>query len=116
MPWERRVQSGRESNLGTRSSNQLLYRGSHWPCLRCAHGLECCTDTGFWLVRGGEAAFGSAAQGVEAFRLVWANVLGQARTWAGAPGRYLTLMAATGIVAAFAVVDHDSILIVGLWR
>src|SRR5262245_29443231 len=56
---------------------------------------------------------GAMPQGVEPFALVWADVLGQARTWARAPGRYLTLMAAAGVVAAFAIVDKSSVLIVG---
>jgi uncharacterized hydrophobic protein (TIGR00271 family) len=45
--------------------------------------------------------------------LVWADVLGQARIRAGAPGRYLALMAAAGVVAAFAVVNRSPVLIVG---
>jgi uncharacterized hydrophobic protein (TIGR00271 family) len=55
----------------------------------------------------------SSPQGVESFALVWADVLGQARLRAGAPGRYLALMAAAGVVAAFAVVNRSSVLIVG---
>ena len=47
------------------------------------------------------------------FALVWADVLGQARARAGAPGRYLLLMAAAGVVGAFAVVNRSSVLIVG---
>jgi uncharacterized hydrophobic protein (TIGR00271 family) len=45
--------------------------------------------------------------------LVWADVLGQARARARAPGRYFLLMAAAGVVAAFAVVNRSSVLIVG---
>jgi uncharacterized hydrophobic protein (TIGR00271 family) len=45
--------------------------------------------------------------------LVWADVLGQARASARAPGRYFLLMAAAGVVAAFAVVDRSAVLIVG---
>jgi uncharacterized hydrophobic protein (TIGR00271 family) len=45
--------------------------------------------------------------------LVWADVLGQARARANAPGRYLLLMAAAGVVAAFAVVNRSPVLIVG---
>jgi uncharacterized hydrophobic protein (TIGR00271 family) len=45
--------------------------------------------------------------------LVWADVLGQAQARARAPGRYLTLMAAAGVVAAFAIVNTSSVLIVG---
>ncbi|HEY7604869.1 MAG TPA: DUF389 domain-containing protein [Gaiellaceae bacterium] len=45
--------------------------------------------------------------------LVWADVLGQARARVRAPGRYLLLMAAAGVVAAFAVVNRSSVLIVG---
>jgi hypothetical protein len=47
------------------------------------------------------------------FALVWADVLGQARARARAPGRYLLLMAAAGVVGAFAVVERSSVLIVG---
>jgi uncharacterized hydrophobic protein (TIGR00271 family) len=49
----------------------------------------------------------------EPFALVWADVLGQARARARAPGRYVMLMAAAGVVAAFAIVDKSSVLIVG---
>jgi uncharacterized hydrophobic protein (TIGR00271 family) len=45
--------------------------------------------------------------------LVWADVLGQARARARAPGRYLLLMAAAGVVAAFAVLNRSPVLIVG---
>jgi uncharacterized hydrophobic protein (TIGR00271 family) len=45
--------------------------------------------------------------------LVWADILGQARVRARAPARYLLLMAAAGVVAAFAIVDRSSVLIVG---
>jgi uncharacterized hydrophobic protein (TIGR00271 family) len=55
----------------------------------------------------------STPQGMEPFALVWADVLAQARTWARAPGRYLALMAAAGVVAAFAIVNRSSVLIVG---
>jgi uncharacterized hydrophobic protein (TIGR00271 family) len=55
----------------------------------------------------------TAPQGVEPFALVWADVLGQASARAGAPGRYLALMAAAGVVAAFAIVNRSSVLIVG---
>jgi uncharacterized hydrophobic protein (TIGR00271 family) len=48
-----------------------------------------------------------------AFALVWADVLGQARARARAPGRYLLLMAAAGVVGAFAVVERSPVLIVG---
>ncbi len=47
------------------------------------------------------------------FALVWADVLGQARARARAPGRYLLLMAAAGVVGAFAVLNTSSVLIVG---
>jgi uncharacterized hydrophobic protein (TIGR00271 family) len=49
----------------------------------------------------------------EASALVWADILGQARTWARAPARYLVLMAAAGIIAALAVVNDSPTLIVG---
>jgi uncharacterized hydrophobic protein (TIGR00271 family) len=55
----------------------------------------------------------SAPDEQEPAALVWADVLGQARIRAGAPGRYLALMAAAGVVAAFAVVNRSSVLIVG---
>jgi uncharacterized hydrophobic protein (TIGR00271 family) len=45
--------------------------------------------------------------------LVWADILGQARVQARAPGRYFVLMAAAGVVAAFAVLNRSSVLIVG---
>jgi uncharacterized hydrophobic protein (TIGR00271 family) len=49
----------------------------------------------------------------EPVALVWSDVLGQARARARAPGRYLMLMAAAGVVAAFAVLNRSAVLIVG---
>jgi uncharacterized hydrophobic protein (TIGR00271 family) len=49
----------------------------------------------------------------EASALIWADVLGQARTQARAPARYFVLMAAAGVIAALAVVNDSSTLIVG---
>jgi uncharacterized hydrophobic protein (TIGR00271 family) len=49
----------------------------------------------------------------EASALIWADVLGQARTRARAPARYLVLMAAAGVIAGLAVVNDSATLIVG---
>jgi uncharacterized hydrophobic protein (TIGR00271 family) len=49
----------------------------------------------------------------EASALIWADVLGQARTQARATARYLVLMAAAGVIAALAVVNDSATLIVG---
>jgi hypothetical protein len=49
----------------------------------------------------------------EPLALVWADILSRARTSARAPGRYLVLMAAAGVVAAFAVINKSPVLIVG---
>jgi uncharacterized hydrophobic protein (TIGR00271 family) len=49
----------------------------------------------------------------EASALIWADVLGQARTQSRAPARYLVLMAAAGVIAALAVVNDSPTLIVG---
>jgi uncharacterized hydrophobic protein (TIGR00271 family) len=49
----------------------------------------------------------------EASALIWADVLGQARSRARAPARYLVLMAAAGVIAALAVVNDSPTLIVG---
>jgi uncharacterized hydrophobic protein (TIGR00271 family) len=45
--------------------------------------------------------------------LIWADVLGRARTQAHAPARYLVLMAAAGVIAGLAVVNDSATLIVG---
>jgi uncharacterized hydrophobic protein (TIGR00271 family) len=45
--------------------------------------------------------------------LVWADIIGEARSRARAPGRYFALSAAAGVVGAFAVIDKDPVLIVG---
>ena len=45
--------------------------------------------------------------------LVWADVLGQARARARASWRYLVLMAASGVIAALAVLNDNTALIVG---
>ena len=53
------------------------------------------------------------AGGGEATALIWADVLGQARMQARAPARYLVLMAAAGVIAAFGVINDSATLIVG---
>jgi uncharacterized hydrophobic protein (TIGR00271 family) len=58
-------------------------------------------------------AIGSALDSADSLALVWADVLGEARTRARAPGRYFVLMAAAGVVAAFAVINESPVLIVG---
>lgn len=56
----------------------------------------------------------AAVPGVtEPAALVWADILEQARRRAGAPGRYLLLMAAAGVVGAFAIMNDSPVLIVG---
>ncbi len=45
--------------------------------------------------------------------LIWADVLGRARLQARAPGRYLVLMAAAGVIAGLAVLNDSPTLIVG---
>ena len=45
--------------------------------------------------------------------LVWADVLGQAWVNARPIGRYLVLMLAAGVIAAYGVIDRNAILIVG---
>lgn len=45
--------------------------------------------------------------------LIWSDVLAQARERAHAPGRYLVLMAAAGVVATFALIEQSAVLIVG---
>jgi uncharacterized hydrophobic protein (TIGR00271 family) len=49
----------------------------------------------------------------EASALIWADVLGRARMQARATARYLVLMAAAGVIAALAVLNDSSTLIVG---
>ncbi len=54
-----------------------------------------------------------AAPEADSLTVVWADLLGEASLRARAPGRYLMLMASAGVVAAFAVLEHNSVLIVG---
>lgn len=54
-----------------------------------------------------------APEAGEASALIWADLLGRARTQARAPARYLVLMAAAGVIAALGVFNNDSTLIVG---
>ena len=49
----------------------------------------------------------------ETSALIWADLLGRARIQARAPARYFVLMAAAGVIAALAVFNNDSTLIVG---
>ena len=63
------------------------------------------------LVRLDTIAPGNEAGDVTA--LVWADVLGQARARARASARYLVLMAAAGVIAALAVLNDNTTLIVG---
>jgi uncharacterized hydrophobic protein (TIGR00271 family) len=56
---------------------------------------------------------GVRPDGDEPLALVWADLLSQARSRARAPGRYFVLMAAAGVVGAYAVIDKSPVLIVG---
>jgi uncharacterized hydrophobic protein (TIGR00271 family) len=56
---------------------------------------------------------GAQSDDAEPLALVWADVLGQARLQARAPGRYFVLMATAGVVGAFAVINKSSVLLVG---
>lgn len=56
---------------------------------------------------------GPSAEGGDPAAVVWADLLGQARLHARAAGRYLVLMGAAGVIAAFAVINKSSVLIVG---
>jgi uncharacterized hydrophobic protein (TIGR00271 family) len=56
---------------------------------------------------------GSAPDAADSLALVWTDVLGQARARARLPGRYFVLMAAAGVVASFAIINHSAVLIVG---
>jgi uncharacterized hydrophobic protein (TIGR00271 family) len=51
--------------------------------------------------------------GSESSALISADILGQARTQARAPARYLVLMACAGVIGALAVVNDSATLIVG---
>jgi uncharacterized hydrophobic protein (TIGR00271 family) len=56
---------------------------------------------------------GSVPDSADSLALVWTDVLGQARARARLPGRYFVLMASAGVVAAFAIINHSAVLIVG---
>jgi uncharacterized hydrophobic protein (TIGR00271 family) len=64
------------------------------------------------LSRDEKITLGSASPLGEA-QLAWAAVLGEARAYSRLLGRYLVLMAAAGLIAAFGVIDRNEILIVG---
>lgn len=56
---------------------------------------------------------GSGPDTTDLVALVWADMIGQARVRARTSARYLVLMAAAGVVAAFAVINVSAVLIVG---
>jgi len=56
---------------------------------------------------------GLPAASSEPLALVWADVLGQARSSARAPTRYLVLMAVAGVIGSFAVTNESAVLLVG---
>jgi uncharacterized hydrophobic protein (TIGR00271 family) len=56
---------------------------------------------------------GVTADVEEPLVLLWADVLAQARERAHVRGRYVVLMAAAGVVGAFALIDNSSVLVVG---
>src|SRR5262245_7119444 len=56
---------------------------------------------------------GAGPETTELVALVWADMLAQARVRARASARYFVLMAAAGVVAAFAVINQSAVLIVG---
>jgi uncharacterized hydrophobic protein (TIGR00271 family) len=49
----------------------------------------------------------------ESLAVVWADVVGQARVRAQVRARYLVLMGVAGVIAALAVINESSVLIVG---
>jgi uncharacterized hydrophobic protein (TIGR00271 family) len=49
----------------------------------------------------------------ESLAVVWADVVGQARVRAQVRARYLVLMSVAGVIAAVAVINESSVLIVG---
>ena len=56
---------------------------------------------------------GPIAPGHADASLIWADVLGQARRNARPVARYLVFMIVAGVIAAFGVIEVNSILIVG---
>lgn len=56
---------------------------------------------------------GPVAAGHPVASLIWADVVGQARTNARPVARYLVFMMAAGVIAAFGVIEVNAILIVG---
>ena len=56
---------------------------------------------------------GPIAPGHADSSLIWADVLGQARRNARPVARYLVFMIVAGVIAAFGVIEVNSILIVG---
>jgi len=56
---------------------------------------------------------GFGPENTELVALVWADMLAQARVRARTSARYFVLMAAAGVVAAFAVINESPVLIVG---
>jgi uncharacterized hydrophobic protein (TIGR00271 family) len=56
---------------------------------------------------------GLPAGSSEPLAVVWADVLGQARTSARAPARYLVLMGVAGVIGSFAVTNESAVLLVG---
>ena len=48
--------------------------------------------------------------------IVWADLLSQAGNNARPLARYLVLMTIAGVIAAFGVIEHNSVLIVGVLR
>jgi uncharacterized hydrophobic protein (TIGR00271 family) len=56
---------------------------------------------------------GPTADAQEPIVLIWSDMLAQARERAHARGRYVVLMACAGVVAAFALIDNSSVLVVG---
>ncbi len=56
---------------------------------------------------------GSTPDPSDSLGVVWADVLGQAQARAQTPARYVVLMVAAGVVAAFAVLEQSPVLIVG---
>lgn len=54
-----------------------------------------------------------SSRGVSDTAPIWADVLGQARTQARIPGRYIVLMGAAGVVGAYAIINESAVLLVG---
>ena len=110
IPGTRNVHRSEDADGGTSLVTADLDTDAADPALAAVRGLGV-PSAGIVLLR--LESIGPSASLDRITSVVWADLLGQAGTNARPLARYLVLMTVAGVIAAFGVIERNSILIVG---